>query len=65
MDEYPKELMLSFEKEVLGVYASAVPRLEDTWTAEENITAVTTDFALDEETERPRYTTGSPWSSVA
>lgn len=50
VDEYPKELMLSFEKEVLGVYVSGHPLEEymDRW--KKNITAVTTDFALDEET---------------
>ena len=49
VDEYPKELMLSFEKEVLGVYVSGHPLEEymDRW--KKNITAVTTDFALDEE----------------
>ena len=47
--EYTKENLLGFEKEVLGVYVSGHPLEEymDRW--KKNITAVTTDFALDEE----------------
>ncbi|MBP5198368.1 MAG: DNA polymerase III subunit alpha [Lachnospiraceae bacterium] len=48
--EYDKELMLSFEKEVLGIYISGHPLEEykDMW--QKFITNTTTDFALDEET---------------
>ncbi len=48
--EYTKELLLSFEKEVLGIYVSGHPleEYQDTW--EKHITAKTTDFYLQEET---------------
>lgn len=48
--EYEKELLLSFEKEVLGFYVSGHPMQEyqDLW--EKRITAKTSDFYLDEET---------------
>lgn len=48
--EYPKEMYLGFEKEVLGVYISGHPleEYEEKW--RRNISRVTTDFMLDEET---------------
>ena len=48
--EYPKEELLAFEKEVLGVYISGHPleAYEEKW--RKNISAVTSDFMLDEET---------------
>jgi len=48
--EYSKEMMLAFEKEVLGVYISGHPmeEWEDLW--KKGITNTTVDFALDEET---------------
>ncbi len=49
--EYDKQMKLSFEKEVLGIYVSGHP-LEDyegLWKA--HTTAVASDFMLDEETE--------------
>lgn len=48
--EFPKELKLSFEKEVLGVYVSGHPLEEYMERWKKNITAVTADFILDEET---------------
>ncbi len=56
--EYKKELVLSFEKEVLGVYISGHPleEYEERW--RKNITAVTTDFQLDEETNKSRVRDG-------
>lgn len=54
VEEYSKEIKLGFEKEVMGIYLSGHP-LEDyetTW--RNNITAVTTDFLLDEETGETR-----------
>ncbi len=56
--EYPKELLLSFEKEVLGIYVSGHPleEYEERW--RKNITAVTSDFQLDEETNRTRVRDG-------
>lgn len=48
--EYTKEDLLAFEKEVLGVYVSGHPleEYEEIW--KRNVTNVTSDFALDEET---------------
>ncbi|MGN0142165.1 MAG: DNA polymerase III subunit alpha [Roseburia sp.] len=54
VEEYSKEIKLGFEKEVMGIYLSGHP-LEDyetTW--RNNITAVTADFLLDEETGETR-----------
>ena len=48
--EYEKELLLSFEKEVLGVYVSGHPLQEYQALWEKRITAKTSDFLLDEET---------------
>jgi len=50
MSEYTKEELLSFEKEVLGIYVSGHPleEYEERW--KKNVTAKTTDFILDEET---------------
>lgn len=52
--EYKKEIKLGFEKEVLGIYLSGHPleEYEEKW--KKNITAVTTDFLLDEETNEVR-----------
>ncbi|MCD7865627.1 MAG: DNA polymerase III subunit alpha [Clostridiales bacterium] len=48
--EYPKEELLAMEKEVLGIYVSGHPleEYEEKW--RKNITHVTSDFVLDEET---------------
>jgi len=48
--EYSKEMMLSFEKEVLGIYVSGHPLEEYQEIWERNISNRTTDFMLDEET---------------
>lgn len=50
VEEFDKELLLGFEKEVLGVYISGHPleEYEEKW--KKNITAKTTDFLLDDET---------------
>ena len=47
--EFSKEILLGFEKEVLGVYISGHPleEYEEKW--RKNITAVTSDFVWDEE----------------
>ena len=47
--EYPKELLLSFEKEVLGVYISGHPLEEYQEIWEKHITARTAEFMLQEE----------------
>ena len=48
--EYSKEMLLAFEKEVLGIYISGHPleKYEEKW--KKNITAKTSDFLLDDET---------------
>lgn len=48
--EYSKDMLLAFEKEVLGIYVSGHPlqAYEEIW--RRKISATTADFALDEET---------------
>lgn len=52
--EYPKEMVLAFEKEVLGIYLSGHPleSYQEMW--QRYITNMTNDFALDEETGEVR-----------
>lgn len=56
--EYGKEILLSFEKEVLGIYMSGHPleEYEDVW--KKSISAKTTDFLLDPETKLPALSDG-------
>ncbi|RDU24199.1 DNA polymerase III subunit alpha [Anaerosacchariphilus polymeriproducens] len=56
--EYTKETKLSFEKEVLGVYISGHPleEYEEKW--KRNISAVTTDFLWDDETQDTKVQDG-------
>ena len=49
--EFPKEMLLGFEKEVLGIYLSGHPLEEYTEKIRKNITAVASDFALAEAEE--------------
>ncbi|MBQ8280659.1 MAG: DNA polymerase III subunit alpha [Roseburia sp.] len=49
--EFPKEMLLGFEKEVLGIYLSGHPLEEYTEKIRKNITAVASDFALVEAEE--------------
>ena len=51
--EYPKDMLLEFEKEVLDVYVSGHPLEEYEGLWKKKITAKTTDFYLDEETGEP------------
>ncbi len=50
VEEFDKEMLLGFEKEVLGVYISGHPLEEYEQKWQKNITAKTTDFLLDDET---------------
>lgn len=50
--EYPKEMLLGFEKEVLGIYVSGHPMEEYQALWERFRTNTTTDFMLDEDTGR-------------
>jgi len=54
--EYTKELLLAFEKEVLGIYVSGHPleEYQELWS--KHITAKTADFYLDEETGETKVT---------
>ena len=52
--EYDKEVKLAFEKEVLGVYISGHPLEEYAKFLMKNVTAVTTDFYVDDETGESR-----------
>lgn len=56
--EYSKEMLLGFEKEVLGIYISGHPMEEYISLWNRHKTASTTDFALDEETGRTRLKDG-------
>ena len=57
--EYDKDVILAFEKEVLGIYISGHPMeaCEGLW--RKNVTAVTTDFYLDEETGQTEVRDGT------
>jgi len=52
--EYPKDMLLAFEKEVLGIYLSGHPleTFQDVW--QKYITNTTNDFVWDEETGSTR-----------
>ena len=54
VEEFPKEELLAFEKEILGIYVSGHPMeaYEQSWRA--NITAMAVDFIVDEETEKAK-----------
>ncbi len=59
VEEYEKEALLAFEKEVLGIYISGHPLEQYTQMLARNATAVTTDFLPDEDTGLPRLADGS------
>ena len=57
--EFPKEELLAYEKEALGIYVSGHPleAYEETW--RNNITAVSIDFMVDPDTEKAKVADGS------
>lgn len=57
--EFPKEELLAFEKEILGIYVSGHPleAYESSW--RNNITAMTSDFIVDEETDQAKVSDGA------
>lgn len=59
VEEFPKEVKLAFEKEVMGVYITGHPLEEYEQKWRKNITAVTTDFMLDEESNTVKVQDGS------
>ena len=54
MEEYTKEELLAFEKEVLGIYVSGHPLEDYQDTINKNVTAYSYGFIIDEETDRPK-----------
>lgn len=54
VSEYTKEDILAFEKEVLGVYISGHPLDEYAAMWKKHISAMSTDFELDDETGEPK-----------
>jgi DNA polymerase-3 subunit alpha len=56
IDEYPKNELLSLEKEVLGVYVSGHPLEENEAMWRRNITNMTTDFVYDEDIRTAKVT---------
>ncbi len=59
VEEFPREELLAFEKEMLGVYVSGHPMDEYLNVWKNNITAKTTDFIVDEESGRAIVADGS------
>ena len=59
VEEFDKDQLLAFEKEVMGIYVSGHPleKYEKLW--KKRITNVTTDFEIDEETGCPKVTDGA------
>ena len=57
--EYPKEMKLAFEKEVLGIYVSGHPLEEYEVAWRKKISNTTADFAYDEETQGVRVKDGA------
>jgi DNA polymerase-3 subunit alpha len=57
--EYSKEEILAFEKEVLGIYVSGHPLDDYLGTINKNVTGFSYDFAIDEETEKPKVEDGN------
>lgn len=57
--EYEKETLLSFEKEVLGIYASGHPMEEYEAKWRKSISATSAEFQIDEETGRTKVREGA------
>lgn len=57
--EYTKEEMLNLEKEVLGIYVSGHPLDEYAQMWKKHISALTTDFEIDDETGEPKVHDGA------
>ncbi|NLP17199.1 MAG: DNA polymerase III subunit alpha [Clostridiales bacterium] len=54
VDEYSKEELLAFEKEVLGIYVSGHPLEDYVEKINKNVTGYSYDFIIDEETGKPK-----------
>ncbi len=57
--EYTKNDLLNFEREVLGVYVSGHPLDEYASMWKKHVSAMTTDFEIDDETGEPRVKDGT------
>lgn len=57
--EFSKNELLAYEKEVLGIYVSGHPLEVDEAVWRKNITNMTSDFVLDEETNETKVTDGA------
>lgn len=57
--EFDRQVMLAFEKEVLGIYISGHPLEDDEALLNKNVTAVTSDFIVEEESGRTKARDGS------
>ncbi len=58
VEEFPKEMLLTFEKEVLGVYISGHPLEEYAQMMEKNTTARSLDFQVNDEIKEAPITDG-------
>ena len=59
VNEYNKEQLLAFEKEVLGIYVSGHPLEAYENRINKNVTVNSIDFAIDEETDKPKVIDGN------
>jgi DNA polymerase-3 subunit alpha len=59
IEEYGKDQLLAFEKEVLGIYVSGHPLEAYEARIQKNVTAYSNDFMIDEETEKPKVSDGN------
>lgn len=59
VEEYSKEQLLAFEKEVLGIYVSGHPLEAYESRIKKNVTAYSYDFLIDEEHDKPKVVDGS------
>ena len=59
ISEFDRAQLLAYEKEVLGIYLSGHPLEEDLQLLKKNVTALTTDFLVDEEEGRAKAEDGS------
>ena len=58
VNEYSKEQLLAFEKEVLGIYVSGHPLEEYESRINKNVTAKSTDFVIEDESDKPKVMDG-------
>ena len=58
VEEYEKDVLLAFEKDVLGIYLSGHPLERYSSMMEKMISAKSTDFQPDEETGQPKILDG-------